>query len=524
MKVLKLRVEKLDAASAARFEAAAMNAAGVIRVDTWPGRAEITIGEGAGQKVMEALAAAGFASHAPPEKKEKNVVRISGMTCRSCEITVERRFKSIDGIASVDVDAAKGTATIVSDGPVPSLRTLQAAIEEEGYVVKGMGAADAPKRAAPLEVAGLFAAVFMLGGILSKLGVMDGAYEVGSATNFAAAALLGLVAGSSSCMAVSGGLLLSSAAAYRERYGGGSAATHMRPVALFVAGRIISYGTLGAVIGLIGSALTPSPLVTGAITVAAAVYMIVMGLDMIGWAPAWLKGLMPRMPKRFAHLAIDAQGRPHPAMPMLLGGATFFIPCGFTQALQFYALAAGSPALGASILAGFAIGSAPALLALGWASASLKGRAGTLFFRFSGALVVVLGLWNVQNGFVVAGHPLSLPDVRIGPTTAAVATAGSDPNVAVEDGVQVIDLRLTVQSPFYEPGNRFTVKAGMPVKMILRGYGTGCRSIFQIPKAGVRTALDKPVNVVEFTPKSAGEYAFSCSMGMFPGSLTVVKG
>ena len=48
----------------------------------------------------------------------------------------------------------------------------------------------------------------------------------------------------------------------------------------------------------------------------------------------------------------------------VLGVATFFLPCGFTQAVQVYALSTGSPLTAGAIMAVFAIGTAPGLLAL----------------------------------------------------------------------------------------------------------------------------------------------------------------
>ena len=39
--------------------------------------------------------------------------------------------------------------------------------------------------------------------------------------------------------------------------------------------------------------------------------------------------------------------------------------------------------------------------------------------QFAGALVVVLGVWNISNGFAIAGVPLSLPRVSLSETAAA---------------------------------------------------------------------------------------------------------
>ena len=87
-------------------------------------------------------------------------------------------------------------------------------------------------------------------------------------------------------------------------------------VLLFVGGRIASYALFGGILGVrrTGS-VSPSPLVTALITIAAAIYMLIMGLDMLHLAPPRLKRSMPRMPKTFAHRITDAEGNPHPFAP-----------------------------------------------------------------------------------------------------------------------------------------------------------------------------------------------------------------
>jgi plastocyanin domain-containing protein len=119
------------------------------------------------------------------------------------------------------------------------------------------------------------------------------------------------------------------------------------------------------------------------------------------------------------------------------------------------------------------------------------------------------------------GYRLALPDFASA-RAAATARAAEDPNVTVKDGVQVISMKLTSGPSFYAPSDIYTVKAGMPVRLVVNGIGTGCRGVLQVPKARVSVVLNKPVNVLEFTPTKPGPYVFSCSMGMFPGTLNVL--
>lgn len=441
-------------------------------------------------------------------------VSITGMTCRSCEITVERKWKKLPGVIEVSADAAKRTARLTVNENSPNIEALQRAIGTEKYTVH-LGA---PKHPRPsfIRILGLFALVFVVGSIFSRLGLLKTSFNFGSGMNFGAIFIVGLIAASSSCVAIVGGLLLSAAAKFNETYAPSGRIGGMRPVALFVLGRIVGYTVLGGFLGVVGAALSPSTTTTAIIAILAAFYMLVVGLDMLGLAPSWLKGLLPRLPKRLSHKIMDAGGREHPFTPFLLGVGTFFLPCGFTQALQLYALTTGSFTAGASALLAFALGTAPALLALGWASSSLKGKAGKFFFQFSGALVVVLGFWNIQNGLAIAGYPISLP------SWSSVVQANSDAeNIApLVDGVQVI--KMSVDYGGYEP-NHFTLRAGIPVRWEVDATNAGgCLGVLVSRGLGVQQVLNQGMNTIAFTPQTPGEVGFSCSMGMYRGSFTVV--
>lgn len=362
-------------------------------------------------------------------------------------------------------------------------------------------------KATPIQLIGIFAVVIGFGYLLSKVGLLRPDVAIGTSLGFGAVFVMGLVAASSSCVAVSGGLMLSTITQLHRT----------RSVLLFVAGRTIAYGVLGGLIGLLGRAFIPSPLVLGVITLAAALYMLITGLNMLEISPAWLKRLTPAPPRALTNTILNTDGTHKPLMPLLLGGATFFLPCGFTQTLQIYALTTGSFAISAMLLFGFALGTAPSLLLLGLASTSMKGKTGQWFYRFAGALVVVLGLWNIQNGLTIAGVSLSLPQA------AEASQEDRDPLVFEDDGVQVIQLEITGLKPYYYPDDEFTVEVGRPVRFEIAGIGTGCRSVFQIPKFNVQKPLIEEFTVIEFTPNKVGDAVFSCSMGMFPGTLHVVE-
>lgn len=470
------------------------------------------------------------------EKKRFVQVKIDGMHCRSCEITIERKFRELPGVDKVEVNADSGLAHIVYSGEPPKAESLEDAVSGYGYHVRGFlnnssknnrtkeyggeGVINNEKLSF-WKLVGLFAIVLFIGSMVSRLGWLSSSVNIGTTTNFGAIFLIGLVAASSSCVAVSGGLLLSSSARFNERYKSASSMARFRPVLLFVVGRLLSYFVLGGVIGLVGVALSPSPLITGLITIVAAFYMFIMGMEMLHIAPIWMKSLLPRLPKWLSHRVVDAEEQAHPFVPFLLGAGTFFLPCGFTQALQLYALTTGSFWTSGIMLFAFALGTAPALLALGWASGSFKGKIGQWFFRFSGAVVIILGLWNMQNGLAIAGYPIKFSHLVAFGSLAGERSDGLDSNVLFDGKQQIV--KMTVTNQGYSPDN-FTLRQGVPTRWEIDANNLGgCLAVIQAPKLGIRERLTPGPNVIEFTPKEAGTFAFSCSMGMYWGEIKVVS-
>jgi sulfite exporter TauE/SafE len=262
------------------------------------------------------------------------------------------------------------------------------------------------------------------------------------------------VASVSSCIAVTGGLLVAVAAKYNDATSGLSAALRFRPHIFFNAGRVISYMLLGGAIGALGSTFTMSAEASGTLMILASVIMIVLGLQMLNLFP-WLKRLQPRMPKVLAHRIHDLSEKDVKGGAFLLGASTFFLPCGFTQALQLYVLAKGSFPTGALTMLAFALGTLPAIVSLSMVSSFATGTFQRYFLKLAGAAVVLLGLFNIESGLTLAGrcgHIIIVPRIgmrRFLPSNEPVvisftpqATGNIDFNCAM--GMMTRDSRITV--------------------------------------------------------------------------------
>jgi sulfite exporter TauE/SafE len=205
----------------------------------------------------------------------------------------------------------------------------------------------------------VIAAIFAL----RRLDLLPNQFGVSETMSYGLVFAIGLVASVSSCIAVTGGLLVAVAAKYNEATGNLTPMQRMKPHIYFNAGRILSYTLLGGVIGALGSALMLSPEVNGMLTLIASAVMILLGLQMLRLLPS-LTRFLPTMPKSFGHYIHDLAERDANGGAFVLGAATFFLPCGFTQALQLYVLAKGSFTAGALTMLAFSLGTLPALLSL----------------------------------------------------------------------------------------------------------------------------------------------------------------
>jgi sulfite exporter TauE/SafE len=207
----------------------------------------------------------------------------------------------------------------------------------------------------------------------------------------------------------------------------------------------VSYTLLGGAIGALGSAFTMSSEASGWLMILASLVMIVLGLQMLNLFPG-LKALQPRIPKFLAHKIHDLSERKIKGGAFALGACTFFLPCGFTQALQLYVLAKGSFVTGALTMLAFSIGTLPALVSLSMMSSFATGIIQRYFLKLAGAAVVLLGIFNIESGLTLAG--------------AGLATSAEIPEpVPMVDGKQIVD--MTIVGYRYQP-NRFAVVQGVP--------------------------------------------------------------
>lgn len=321
------------------------------------------------------------------------------MHCNSCVLLTESEIGQLPNISKVVSRLKNHTVEVTGDfgdkSPEAIASELTIPLKAHGYTVsvekqsKNAKWSDF-KIAVPIALG--FAILFVL---LQKMGIINlvSAGNVGYGTAFA----IGIIASLSTCMAVVGGLLLSMSATFAKE------GDRIKPQLMFHGGRIASFFILGGVIGAVGSAFTLSTNATFILGLVIGIVMLTLGINLLDVFP-WAKKLQPSMPKFIAKHAHGVSKLNHTLTPLIVGVATFFLPCGFTQSMQLYTLTTGSFLKGGFTMLAFALGTLPVLALISFSSFSIKNSSKSgIFFKSAGLVVILFALFNIINSLVVIG-------------------------------------------------------------------------------------------------------------------------
>jgi sulfite exporter TauE/SafE len=293
---------------------------------------------------------------------------------------------------------------------------------------------------------------------------------------------------------------------------------------------------VGALVGLLGSAITLNGSFKGIIQLIAGVFMVLRALSMLGVIPS-LRRFTPRLPAPLAKL-VSGVGRGK--SPLVVGLLNGLMPCGPLQAMQLYALSTASPLDGALSMLAFSLGTVPLMFGLGLLSSLLTEKFTKKLMVAGASLVMLLGLFMFSNGWTLSSLPTPPSPATFianaigdfmpgdaGGTTGSSATTSGTPKTnsgkdlaVVENGVQVVS--STLKSNKYPA---IQVEAGTPVHWEIEapsGSITGCNNRMIIPEYKIELSFKNGTNVIEFTPEKTGTFRYSCWMGMVSSTITVV--
>jgi sulfite exporter TauE/SafE len=321
------------------------------------------------------------------------------MHCKACSLVIEQELSDLSYIEKVHADSHKHEVTVTGDfegiQQEELAKDFSVLLESKGYTFSVEKMAHTAvwrdfKIAIPVSL--VFIVFFVA---LQKMGIVNaiGGGEITLGTVF----FIGVIASLSTCMAVVGGLVLSMSATFAKE------GDRVRPQLMFHVGRIVSFFVLGGIIGAIGSAFTLSTASTFILNIVIGLVMLILGINLLDVFP-WVKKLQPSMPKFIGKHAHGVSKFNHTLTPMLVGIATFFLPCGFTQSMQLYTLSTGSFLTGGLTMLVFALGTLPVLALVSFSSFSIQNSSKSgVFFKTAGIIVIMFALFNLINSLVIIG-------------------------------------------------------------------------------------------------------------------------
>lgn len=459
-------------------------------------------------------------------------IYIQGMHCPSCEKLLEGEFRNISGVRDVKVDRKTDSAEIFFESKEPSFQEIKNMAEKFGYaVLEDRPSADNIKKNSRaswqdwLKAGVIVVAILFVFRFFQASGFANGIGANNKSISYGVAFLVGLVASVSSCLAVVGAVVI----AFSEKYASEKSASSadaarffegaVRPNLFFHIGRLATFFVLGGLLGAIGGELNISGNFISIYTILIAIVMAWLGLNILGLIPSF-SAVGIKMPGKFSARWEDLKRSEHIAAPFVLGGLTFFLPCGFTQSMQLFALASGSFLVGGLSLFLFALGTAPILLAVGITASWTKNRGLAVFQKVAGVLVIFFAVYTFNSGLALSGvktNVISSANNQKSETKNNAPQSQNQPVLQLSE--QVVTMNVTASG--FEP-SVFTIKQGVPVKWVINGVNvTGCTSTIIVPSHNISKSLKTGENIIEFTPQSKSVINFSCGMGMVRGKFIV---
>lgn len=351
--------------------------------------------------------------------------------------------------------------------------------------------------------------------------------------------LTGLTSGGFTCAAMQGGLLASTIANQKissghghkdssqiskQSFEKGFGVDDWAGVTAFLTTKFLIHVILGFFLGWLGSVMTLSLNMRLFFQGFAALFMFASAMNLLEIHPIFRYVVIA--PPKFARKLIKNNTTANSIFaPGLLGFLTVLIPCGVTQAMEILAINSGSPIQGALIMGSFVLGTGPMFILIGIATAKLSEGWKLYFMRIAATLLVVMALYSVNGILQVMDSGYSLE--RLGPKIVRLLPPyDSSTNRAIQtpeikDGVQPVTINIL--SSGYSP-KHFAVKRGIPVRLTVNaGEVYTCATAFTFRAFGINAYVKPNTNqVFDFTPDKKGTYTFSCSMGMYSGTMEVI--
>lgn len=422
-------------------------------------------------------------------------LKTAGMSCPSCENTISNALLKVDGILEVKANYSEETSNVIYDESRVDVKTIIETVQRAGYVSgfleEGRSRFDR-KFSFPYGIFFVLIGALLISYIYLAYGSKAQIFTLEKNITLPVLFFFGLITGVH-CIGMCGSFVL----AYSSKNGvikTNSSQSHLE----YGVGKLISYTVIGGLLGWIGSIISFTPGIRGAIGVCAGIFLIIYGLGTLNVFPV-LRKLGPYLPGM----------RVQTKEPFIIGIANgLFLACGPLTAIYIYAAGTGDPVSGGLSLFAFGLGTLPSMMIFGLSLNSISKYLHRIM-KFSGIILIILGIIMANNSLALLGSGFDYESFF-----------GKNVQEAKFEGdIQVI--KMTVGAEGWKP-DIFALRKGVKVKWIIFVEKlTSCNNEIIVRDYGIDIKLKEGENIVEFTPVREGAVKWSCWMGMIPGTFFV---
>jgi uncharacterized protein len=430
-----------------------------------------------------------------------------GAVCDSCEKIIKKQAMQVKGVKKVTYDYSTEVGEVEFDDKKTNIDEILSKIEEKNYSCFILDESQ-KKKSYKKTLGWIFSiiGIFIIGYFILNLVGSITIPTISQNMSFGLLFVVGLLTGFH-CIGMCGGFVVSYTAKNAQE-GKKSHKSHI----MYGIGKTLSYTIIGALFGLLGSIISFTPKIRGVVGLLAGLFLILFGLKMLNLIP-FLRKIRIKSPKFISKFVGKNSNNSSPLIIGLLNG--LMIACGPLQAIYIMAAGTGSFIIGAKLLFVFGLGTLPAMLGFGYFASYVSGKVTHRILKASGVLVIILGIFMLNNGLVLTGSGYDFNSVM----SLSKSNELSDSGIVMKDGFQ--EIRMDVVRSGYSP-DTFVLEKGVPVKWIINGKElTGCNNAIQVPKYDLEFDINEGEQIIEFTPTEEGVVRWSCWMGMIPGTFIV---
>ncbi len=178
------------------------------------------------------------------------------------------------------------------------------------------------------------------------------------------------------------------------------------PLIMYQTGRISTYVAIGMIMASIGAGLQLAAIGQGiqvGLSIFAGLLMLFIGISLTGkfFSMRWIESAV--LAQWASSMISRLMTSKHTAAPLGLGMANGLLPCGPVYAMALLAATAANPLQGGLIMLFFGLGTLPAMLGMGFASARLSVALRNRLYRFAAVLIIIVGLQQILRGMALGG-------------------------------------------------------------------------------------------------------------------------